>query len=225
MLQHQQSQSSSSSSHAHSNNNHNNNNNNNNNGDSKVDDRIWVQCNNCDKWRSLPPTVNPDTLPDIWTCNLNIFDPERMACDAQEENYYTRDEEHQQHIQLKSFLRLWGKKLRTADRAEARLSSYSLPSSMTRGNNSSSSYRGGQNKRKLDCEWIRCCNPSCGKWRAIARGIDSGIMLKRLKKNQKIAGGENSLWFCSMNSWDETQASCAAPQEPLWNCRWNLNST
>ena len=25
-----------------------------------------------------------------------------------------------------------------------------------------------------------------------------------------------------MNSWDETQASCASPQEQLFDCRWNL---
>lgn len=31
------------------------------------DDRVWVQCNNCDKWRALPSTVDVDALPDIWT--------------------------------------------------------------------------------------------------------------------------------------------------------------
>ena len=25
-----------------------------------------------------------------------------------------------------------------------------------------------------------------------------------------------------MNSWDETQASCASPQEQLFDCRWNV---
>eukprot|EP01040_Poterioochromonas_malhamensis_P012145 gene12146-13282_t len=169
-------------------------------------DRVWVQCNTCDKWRSLPPTVNPETLPDIWTCDLNIYDSDRNNCDAPEENYYTRDDE-QQHVQVRSFLRLWVKKLKVADRAETRLANQS----MTRGR-----------KRKLDVEWIRCCNPHCGKWRAVSRGIETSSLLKRLNKNKHFGEG---LWYCSMNSWDETTASCAAPQEPLWNCRWNLHST
>jgi hypothetical protein len=169
-------------------------------------ERVWVQCNTCDKWRSLPGTVNPDTLPDIWTCDLNHYDPDRAACDAPEESYYKGDDE-QQHVQLKSFLRLWVKKLRTADRAENRMSA----PAMTRGR-----------KRKLDVEWIKCCNPQCGKWRAVTRGIETANLLKRLNKNKKF--GE-ALWFCTMNSWDETTASCAAPQEPLWNCRWNFSNS
>ncbi len=170
------------------------------------DDKVWVQCNNCDKWRSLPSTVDPNTLPDIWTCDLNIYDSNRNTCDAPEENY--NKEEEQQNVQLKAFLRLWVKKLKTNDRAESRL----VPNSITRNNR----------KRKLEVEWIQCCNPACRKWRAITRNIDTNVLLPRLHKNQRFGG--NGLWFCTMNSWDDTTASCAAPQEPLWNCRWNLNA-
>lgn len=166
---------------------------------------VWVQCNTCDKWRSLPSTVDPDKLPDIWTCDLNVYDPERNNCDAPEESYKSTSEE--QHLPLKSFLRVWAKKLKCADRAETRLSS----AGQTRGK-----------KRKVDSEWIQCSSPSCGKWRAVPRTIETANMLKRLNKARHY-GGEG-VWYCSMNSWDETTASCAAPQEPLWNCRWNLNS-
>ncbi len=154
----------------------------------------------------MPPTVDPESLPDIWTCSLNIYDPDRDHCDAPEENY-SRDEELLDQP-LKGFLKLWVKKLKNADRAETRMSS----AATTRGN--------AGRKRKADAEWIRCSNPSCGKWRAISRGIDSIALLKKLNKNKRF-GGE-PLWYCSMNSWDDTTASCAAPQEPLWDCRWNL---
>jgi hypothetical protein len=186
-----------------------------------VDDRVWVQCNTCDKWRALPSTVNPDALPDIWTCSLNIYDPDRMSCDAPEENYYANDDtETSANLQLKSFLRLWCKKLRTADRAEQRLNSNNAISSVTRGLNTTTTTRG--KVRNRDVEWIRCSSSSCGKWRAIARGIDSMTLLRRLNKNRKF--GEGLIWYCTMNSWDETIASCAAPQEPLWNCYWNLTN-
>lgn len=166
---------------------------------------VWVQCNNCDKWRSLPCTVDPDKLPDIWTCDLNIYDSERNSCDAPEESYKSASEE--QHIPLKGFLKVWAKRLKCADRAENRLSSAGL----TRGK-----------KRKVDAEWIKCSSPSCGKWRALPRTIETATLLKRFNKNRHYGG--DGTWYCSMNSWDETTASCAAPQEPLWNCRWNLNS-
>jgi outer membrane biosynthesis protein TonB len=44
------------------------------------DDRVWVQCNTCDKWRALPSTVDPAKLPDIWYCELNVYDPLRNTC-------------------------------------------------------------------------------------------------------------------------------------------------
>jgi hypothetical protein len=168
-------------------------------------ERVWVQCNTCDKWRSLPSTVDPDKLPDIWTCDLNTFDDTLNNCDAPEESYKLPQEE--QHEQLKAFVKVWAKKLKCADRAETRLSSAAL----TRGK-----------KRKVDAEWIKCSSPSCGKWRAVPRTIETATLLKRLNKGRFYGG--DGVWFCSMNSWDETTGSCAAPQEPLWNCRWNLNS-
>jgi hypothetical protein len=149
--------------------------------------------------------VDPDKLPDIWTCDLNTFDSTRNFCEAPEESYKLPDEER--NLPLKSFLKVWAKRLKCADRGEARLSSAGL----TRGK-----------KRKVDPEWVQCSNVSCGKWRAIPRSIEAATVLRRLNKSRHF-GGEG-VWYCSMNSWDETTASCAAPQEPLWNCRWNLNS-
>lgn len=76
-------------------------------------------------------------------------------------------------------------------------------------------------KRRSEVEWIRCCSPSCGKWRAIVRTVDPMHMLTRLSKGS-MWGSKGMKWYCSMNSWDETQASCASPQEQLYDCRWNI---
>ena len=46
------------------------------------DDRVWVQCNTCDKWRALPSSVDPALLPDIWYCELNIYDISRNCCEV-----------------------------------------------------------------------------------------------------------------------------------------------
>jgi hypothetical protein len=166
---------------------------------SKADDRVWVQCNTCDKWRALPCTVDTAALPDIWVCSLNVYDFGRNRCDAPEESYEEDD------IKLKSFIKLWTKRLRNADRCESKSSS-------------TSSIAAKLKKRKVDCDWIQCSDINCGKWRAVSRGVDIALMLKRMDRGLVKRGG----WACSMNNWDETTASCAAPQEPLWDCRWNL---
>jgi hypothetical protein len=46
-------------------------------------------------------------------------------------------------------------------------------------------------------------------------------MLRRLSKGDRW-GSKGLKWYCAMNSWDETQASCASPQEQLFDCKWNL---
>ena len=55
-------------------------------------------------------------------------------------------------------------------------------------------------------EWVRCCNPSCGKWRSLLRVMDASSIIESAKHGE---------WFCVLNTWDEKTASCAAPQENL----------
>jgi hypothetical protein len=45
----------------------------------------WVQCDRCHKWRHLPGTVNLDNLPEHWFCELNMYDPKRNNCEAEEQ--------------------------------------------------------------------------------------------------------------------------------------------
>lgn len=46
----------------------------------------WAQCEDCNKWRRMPPHVKPDMLPEHWYCRDNIYDPRKNTCDAPEEN-------------------------------------------------------------------------------------------------------------------------------------------
>jgi hypothetical protein len=45
----------------------------------------WVQCERCDKWRKLPPSVSVDRLPEKWFCHMNQWDPNRASCSAEQE--------------------------------------------------------------------------------------------------------------------------------------------
>jgi len=46
----------------------------------------WVQCDSCGKWRILPDNVKVSSLPNLWYCRMNIYDPKRSSCDAPEQS-------------------------------------------------------------------------------------------------------------------------------------------
>jgi hypothetical protein len=51
-----------------------------------ADEAKWVACDLCGRWRRLPSTVNMDSLPEQWFCEMNIWDPLRNSCQADEES-------------------------------------------------------------------------------------------------------------------------------------------
>jgi hypothetical protein len=55
-------------------------------------DTEWVQCDECGKWRELPPDISADKLPDIWDCSMNTWQPAFSSCNADEE-----DKENAEH--------------------------------------------------------------------------------------------------------------------------------
>merc|ERR1712176_998803 len=69
----------------------------------------WVQCDSCKKWRVLPDDVKATSLPDLWYCHMNIYDPKRSNCDAPEQN-------------MKQILRERKKRARKRAKREAELS-------------------------------------------------------------------------------------------------------
>lgn len=46
----------------------------------------WVQCErrNCKKWRKVPATIDIDSLPEKWYCEMNSWDMDSATCDAPE---------------------------------------------------------------------------------------------------------------------------------------------
>ena len=51
----------------------------------KKEEDPWVQCDRCHKWRHLPASVDLDTLPEHWFCELNTYDAKRNNCEAEEQ--------------------------------------------------------------------------------------------------------------------------------------------
>jgi CW-type Zinc Finger len=157
----------------------------------------WVECDKCKKWRRLRGVVDEKKLPSKWYCSMNKNDPERARCSAPEEEYEApHTPESAADARIRKHLRVWVRRLQCNEAYEARLPT------LTRGKKRSSP----SSTSKDPYEWVKCCNPSCGKWRPILRVMEAKSVIER------AADGE---WFCVMNTWDEKTASCAAPQEAL----------
>jgi len=157
----------------------------------------WVECDKCKKWRRLRGVVDHSKLPKKWYCSMNRNDPERARCSAPEEEYDApHTPESAADARTRKHLRVWVRRLQCNEQYESRLPT------LTRGKK-----RSVASTSKEPLEWVRCCNPSCGKWRAILRIMDS--------KMNVIDRTSNGEWYCVMNTWDEKTASCAAPQENL----------
>jgi hypothetical protein len=157
----------------------------------------WVECDKCKKWRRLRGVVDEKKLPSKWYCSMNKNDPERARCSAPEEEYETpHTPESAADARTRKHLRVWVRRLQCNEAYEAR------QPTLTRGKK-----RAVASSSKDPYEWVRCCNPSCGKWRAVLRNMDA--------KANVLDRCSNGEWFCVMNTWDEKMASCAAPQENL----------
>lgn len=156
----------------------------------------WVECDKCKKWRRLRGVVDAKKLPSKWYCHMNKNDPDRAKCSAPEEEYETpTTPESASDQRTRKHLRLWVRRLQCNEAYESRLPT------QTRGKR-----RSAATSAKEPYEWVRCCNPSCGKWRALLRFMDAQTIIESCR---------NGEWYCVLNTWDEKAASCAAPQESL----------
>lgn len=50
---------------------------------------VWVQCEDCEKWRVLPGLTEEELLPERWTCSMNA-DTDNNSCDCPERNQIVR---------------------------------------------------------------------------------------------------------------------------------------
>jgi hypothetical protein len=172
-------------------------------GQTQGQNATWIECDKCKKWRRLRGVVDEKKLPAKWFCSMNKNDPARARCAAPEESYegQATTPESAADARARKHFRVWSRRIKTQEAYEAR------QPPLTRGKK-----RQVVSGSKDPYEWVRCCNPSCGKWRALLRmmGAKSHVI-------DRTADGE---WYCVMNTWDEKMASCGAPQEnlPVSNC-------
>ncbi|GKY92901.1 hypothetical protein MPSEU_000259100 [Mayamaea pseudoterrestris] len=172
-------------------------------GQTQGQNATWVECDKCKKWRRLRGKVDASKLPTRWFCSMNKTDAARAKCSAPEEAYdegQSVTPESAADARARKHFRVWSRRIKTQEAYEA-----GQPP-MTRGKKKQVA------GSKDPYEWVRCCNPSCGKWRSLLR-----VMGAKSHVIDRTANGE---WYCVMNPWDEKMASCGAPQEnlPTFGC-------
>lgn len=47
----------------------------------------WVQCEQCKKWRRVPWHIDVDSLPEVWDCAMNTWDPDSANCVISQDLY------------------------------------------------------------------------------------------------------------------------------------------
>lgn len=110
----------------------------------------WVQCDRCHKWRHLPATVNLESLPEQWFCELNYYDEKRNHCDAPEQT-------PKDVVKEKKRLKLERKKLQMEQPAEAQNEEEDKDSNV--GNNLSASPSDGERENELSLTRRRSSSP------------------------------------------------------------------
>jgi len=149
----------------------------------------------------LRGVVDARKLPPRWYCTMNKTDPDRARCSAPEEEYESSTTpESAMDQRIRRHLRVCVRQLHCHEAYETRLQSTKKRTAILSGSMSSSL------SSKEPYEWVRCCNPSCGKWRMLLRSMDASSVIDKCK---------NGEWYCVMNTWDEKAASCGATQENL----------
>ena len=128
---------------------------------------------------------------------MNKTDPDRARCSAPEEEYESSTTpESDMDQRTRRHLRVWVRRLHCNEAFENR----------QRSSKKRAAAASGPMTSKEPYEWIRCCNPSCGKWRMLLRSMDANSIMSKCKDRE---------WYCVMNTWDEKAASCGAAQENL----------
>jgi hypothetical protein len=139
-------------------------------GDSSGKQVEWVQCDSCKKWRTLPAENHPKYPSALdedkgWVCSMNAWAPHLANCQVPEESMLSP-------TAIK--IRVWLRRIRTGDKYESRNNLKPTYDRKTAGTTSI---------KTVPIDWVRCCSPLCGKWRACLRTM-SGEEVKSMQVTQ-----------------------------------------
>lgn len=178
---------------------------------------VWVQCDECQKWRLLPSFVNSAALPDKWFCSMNIYDnynscnvPEQILPNSVDihgplkEGGVVKGEPMATPIEREE--EFVDKEIVTDPiRRQPKRRALNVGGESVDGKKGRSRRLGGINNKgkktshQEEQEWVQCEN--CEKWRRLPS--DGSVKSDSLP----------DAWFCNMNTWNPKEASCFMDEE------------
>ncbi|KAH9126133.1 hypothetical protein LEN26_009413, partial [Aphanomyces euteiches] len=189
----------------------------------EADEAKWVQCDRCKKWRTVPEDVDLDKISQTaWYCTMNSWDSKYASCDVAEEVVEPKakktkvepppDDPAPPQVSAsspRSSSATVDIRKREAEKKD-KLKLGKKPKDKLKTQAKSAAKQTGASPRDdepTEEKWVQCENKSCGKWRVVPPHIDiASLPLK---------------WYCSLNTWAPSLATCSAENpvevESLWN--------
>ncbi|RHY39527.1 hypothetical protein DYB30_008982 [Aphanomyces astaci] len=197
------------------------------------EDAKWVQCDRCKKWRTVPPQLDLSAMSNTaWYCIMNDWDVRYASCDVPEEVVEPKakkaklnddmDDDNDVPVMAPGTPpsaaaaapppvsikpeQPDGMKKETKLTKKQRAK---LKSTVQRGKLATPALPGGVDSSAKEIEWVQCESKTCGKWRVVPPSIDiASLPIK---------------WYCSLNTWAPSLATCAAENpsdvESLWQSK------
>jgi len=167
----------------------------------------WVQCERCQKWRALPPSLSSKSLADHWYCEMNTWDPNTAKCSAPQQEQKEKKSKSNK-VEDKGDKSPHGSDSSGGKSSKKKNAARNRPSSRNRGKsqhgnrpriNSQMSSAMNTNKasEQQENKWVMC--ETCQQWRKLPSHVDTSTLPDK--------------WYCSMNKWDPLRQSCSAPEE------------
>eukprot|EP01038_Epipyxis_sp_PR26KG_P006089 gene6089-8391_t len=184
----------------------------------------WVQCDSCEKWRSLPPlpyAVVDQLGSEKWFCTMNIWDELRNNCDAPEEtvNEANNDTNEASFAMVDTTAKVnktgnkrWKKSLLENNQKNSIQPNDGIDMNIDENNQVVVKEKEIQRRRPRNSnnlvtnpvtvpvaavEWVQCNR--CSKWRKVPETI----------KTESLP----DIWVCAMNTWSVLYSRCSAKQE------------
>jgi hypothetical protein len=166
----------------------------------------WVQCTKCAKWRKVPPHIDVNSLPDVWLCNMNNWNPAVAKCSAPEE--VDEPVETPTAMATMAVATTPGRGHAGGGRGGGHNAARSaqhqaILQQMIAANAAAMAAAAnapplapGEIKRT---QWVQCERKNCQKWRKVPAYIDISKFPAK--------------WYCDLNFWSPDRAFCDVAED------------
>ena len=180
----------------------------------------WVQCDKCDKWRTVPGEIDADSLPDSWFCEMDTWSKGGGSCDIPESTDLDPDTDlyADDDALVGGDMSAAASELAPRSKSKSRSRSRNSAGVGGTGTGTGRDSLGGHGPEAdapygysadgkhlampplpiVTIEWIACSK--CDKWRTYPSGVID-------------IDPENDDFTCQDNTWAPQFADCSVPEE------------